>query len=478
VTKTVKASFSLIANLDDYDSDYINLIKSHLSVDVRDYMTDEITTVEYFHINEKEKTISLPKYYPLKYDESINSTTKGGELSSNVINAKFSYRDGQEEDVNLAMSEDILTFVKPPGSGKTIIGMSVIQKRSKRTLILVDQDTLRKQWINAGSIVFGKKIKIKENIKLDGNKDDIGYDIYIGTIQGVVAKIRKYGVDEVKKFYESYNIGQVIFDECHVLIGPEKFSLFGHICNSHYILALSATPRDDVYIKYWLGSIVLGDTNYEVEPNIVELKFNAKLSEQSNYINWGGKFRKDRHASALFKNTDYMEFLSSIIYKSHLNKRQVLVIFDYNKFGLNNLYDFILGYNKDVMVEVPGRKNRKKETVWIPGAYEKILTDEVVGKYISGCDVKVEEKKPIILSNYKMLQKGVDIPTLDTLIMATELGNLTSLEQVVGRLLRLNKGITKKELLVCDIQETSMSKTLWRKDKRFGFYAEKEFDII
>jgi superfamily II DNA or RNA helicase len=478
MTKTVKASFSLIANLDDYEEDYINSVKSHLSVKVRDYMTDEISTVEYFHINEKDKTISLPKFYPFDYDETILATTKGGELSSNVINSKFSFRDGQEDDVLSAMSEDILTYVKPPGSGKTIIGMSVIQKRSKRTLILVDQDTLRKQWINAASVVFGKKIKIKENILLDGTKDDLGYDIYIGTIQGVIAKIRKFGVEKVKEHYEMYNIGQVIFDECHVLIGPEKFSLFGHICNSHYILALSATPRYDVHIQYWLGTTVLGDSNYEVEPNIVELQFNARLKKDEKYISWGNKFRKDRHANALFKRDDYLQFMASIAYKAYLKKRQILIIFDYNKYGVDKFYDYLIGYDEEVMVDVPGRKNRKKEIVWKPGAYEKILTPEIVGKYISGCDTKVEEKKPIILSNYKMLQKGVDIPTLDTLLMASELGNLTALEQVIGRLLRLNKGISKRVLLVFDTQENSLGITLWRKGKRFNFYNEKEFNII
>ena len=57
-------------------------------------------------------------------------------------------------------------------------------------------------------------------------------------------------------------------------------------------------------------------------------------------------------------------------------------------------------------------------------------------------------KKPIIVSNYKMLQKGTDIPTLDTLSCRTQLQNVTGLEQTIGRILRVNKGVNKKMLLV------------------------------
>jgi len=446
-----KVSFHVEVPLSDINPGHLDQIKNHLTLSVRDYMTGAWQKVEYFYVDETKKTIALPQFYPLDVDAVEYVATHGQHLSSGyALNPDFSYKEGQEEDVNKCLTKDIITLMKPPGSGKTIIGSCAILKRGVRSLILVDQHNLSEQWFDALKLVFKDTIKVSKNISLDGKNKDLGFDVYVATIQGVVAKIRKYGIASVKEWYAKYDIGHVLLDECHVLIGPEKFSQFGHICNSKFILALSATPKDNIYFQYWLGTTVEGDKDYVVSPTIIEISFNARMKYKEKYINWGNKFHKDRHANILFKDEDYLNLIRLIAYKSFIKKRQVLVICDFNKFGVDAIYDHII----------------------------KLIPSENVSKFIGGSNRHEASNKPVIVSNYKMLQKGADIPTLDTLIMASEIGDLTGLEQTVGRLLRYKESITKKELLVFDIQEISLECNLWRKDKRFGFYHEKNFIII
>jgi len=440
--------------MSDIPKDHLEKIKNDLTSVSKDYITDEIVKVSYYWLDEETGYIQIPRFYPITFSSINDITNVGAALQSDFkMNEEFSYRDGQEVSVKESLSENILTLMKPPGSGKTIIGACAIHDRGVRSLILVDQDNLKTQWVDALKLIFKDTIKINRNLKLDGSVKDIGCDVYVTTIQGVIAKIRKNGLAAVRELYQSYNIGHVILDECHVLIGPEKFSLFGHICNSKYILAMSATPKDDIYFQYWLGTIIVGDNDYEVTPYICQLEYSSQLHKKKKYINWGGKYRRDRYAQALYKQDQYLNYICSIAYKAYLLKRQILLICNYNKYGVNNVVEYIIKkYN---------------------------LSSDLVATYISGCKKDEESVKPIIVGNYKMLQKGTDIPTLDTLIMADSVTNRTALEQVIGRLLRLNKGVIKKSLLVMDITDCDYGELFWRHRKiRSEFYEEKNFYII
>ena len=69
-----------------------------------------------------------------------------------------------------------------------------------------------------------------------------------------------------------YNIGNLLLDEVHCLIGPDKFSQLCHVVNCKYVFAMSATPKvDEVY--NWLGDIVVGDRLYSVSPTVVSLNY-------------------------------------------------------------------------------------------------------------------------------------------------------------------------------------------------------------
>ncbi len=427
-------------------------IKADLTYSTTDYLTDEWVKVEYFY--EDNDFIQVPRFCPLPFLDYDYVATEGTSLpDTKKLGATFSYRPGQEESVNDGISQEIITLMKPPGTGKTIIGSMAIFKRNVRSIIIVDQDNLKKQWLEALTLVFGGTIKVAKDLKFDLSKKDLGHDVYVTTIQSIIAKIRINGLDTIREAYKKYDIGFALLDECHTLIGPDKFSLFGHICNSKYVLALSATPKDNKYFQYWLGTTIVGDKKYQVTPSIVQLEFDSNLLKKRTYIGWGNKLHKDRYAKMLYANEEYLNFICSIAYKAYLKKRHVLIMCDFNEHGVDKVIEFLKRYN----------------------------ISELVGRFVSGCDKKIDGSKPIVVSNYKMMQKGTDIPSLDSLIMADGAGNVTALEQTIGRILRFNEGIRKKELLVFDTSDVSFDVNdifKRRKEMHIGFYGEKKFKII
>ena len=461
----MEVGFHIRMRTDELPQLVLESIRKNLTSHQTDYITKEKYDIEYFWEDREKGIIQIPGCFPIPIPDNVTYSYEPGMPLNEKAKLKdgFKYREGQQESINDALSNNVLTLMKPPGSGKTIIGSSTILKRGVRSLIIVDQDNLREQWINALNLVSDNTLDVYyEGLTFEKDDKELNHDVYVQTIQGILAKIRKHGVDYLRENLKKFHIGHVLLDEVHCLIGPEKFSLLCHVINPTYCLALSATPKDDIFVSYWLGHIIVGDKKYSVKPKVIFLDFNPGLNRSKNYICFGGRFSRDKYAKLLYHDRMYSKtkevipatyppFISSIAYKTFLAKRNVLVICNYNASGVDDLVNEL----------------------------QKFTSIDNIGKYIAGCDKEVEGSKPIIVSNYKMLQKGTDIPTLDTLIMADPCANVTGLEQTIGRILRVNKGVTKKELLVFDITDNTFGDAFVRwKSIRIDFYHEKGFDLV
>jgi superfamily II DNA or RNA helicase len=58
------------------------------------------------------------------------------------------------------------------------------------------------------------------------------------------------------------------------------------------------------------------------------------------------------------------------------------------------------------------------------------------------------ESKKILIATYSMCKEGFDVPTLNTLVMATPRPDI---DQIVGRILRVEKSVRKVHPLIIDI---------------------------
>ncbi len=154
-----------------------------------------------------------------------------------------------------------ITLKAVAGIGKSYLGMYMISLLKKKTLIIVPNEYLLKQWHDILSKFF-PTTKIGQYY---GKKKEDG-DIIVGIINSLInddfifkrtekeynidsrgkEKIVKIKYETIKSQTDFYNeFGFVILDESHKYCS-DSFKKIHQICQSTYMLGLSATPNDDI----------------------------------------------------------------------------------------------------------------------------------------------------------------------------------------------------------------------------------------
>lgn len=299
----------------------------------------------------------------------------------------------------------------PCGWGKTVLAIKSIAKLQKKTLVIVNKEFLMDQWIDSIEKFTNAKVGI-----LQQNKIQIeGRDIVVGMLHSICQK------NYPSEIYDHF--GYVIIDECHH-IASETFSRALPKIATQYMLGLSATPnRKDGLSRvfyYFLGNLFHKERRQG--HNIIKVKQIAMQSDspfyQNLYLSTGTKntngmisqitefenrnllilkilrilIAQDRKILLLSSRREHLEHFMELLQKASLRTPQ-------NKFATYGLY-----YGKQKM-------NKKQ--------YKKMLTES------AKCD--------IVLGTYQLAKEGLDLPDLNTLILATP---ETDVEQAVGRILR------------------------------------------
>lgn len=170
-----------------------------------------------------------------------------------AITMSCKLRDYQENAVRALLGDlgpgtGYGTIVMPCGSGKTVVGMKIMEALQTRTLILCPNVVAVHQWIN--------EIKSKTNLSDDmigeysGERKEIR-PITVCTYQVLTYRANKDGDFEHMKIIEAGNWGLVIYDEVHILPAP-VFKITAEL-QSVYRAGLTATliredgKEDDVF---------------------------------------------------------------------------------------------------------------------------------------------------------------------------------------------------------------------------------------
>ena len=170
-----------------------------------------------------------------------------------AITMSCKLRDYQENAVrsllgDLGPGTGYGTIVMPCGSGKTVVGMKIMEALQTRTLILCPNVVAVHQWIN--------EIKSKTNLSDDmigeysGERKEIR-PITVCTYQVLTYRANKDVDFEHMKVIEAGNWGLVIYDEVHMLPAP-VFKITAEL-QSVYRAGLTATliredgKEDDVF---------------------------------------------------------------------------------------------------------------------------------------------------------------------------------------------------------------------------------------
>lgn len=136
-------------------------------------------------------------------------------------------------------------FELPCGSGKTLAGISVIQKLKLKTMIVAKSTDVNSQWKTDLTDLY-PRLQVNDKNEDILTRNDL--DIYIVTPQYLRLHIKE------QEFLSKLKFGLVIYDEIHTLVSEEfqkSFGVFfklvteGYLANLPIFLGLSATINEN-----------------------------------------------------------------------------------------------------------------------------------------------------------------------------------------------------------------------------------------
>ena len=292
----------------------------------------------------------------------------------------------------------------PPGYGKTAMALAFAGHLKFRTLIVVHKEFLANQW--------------RDRIKTFCPGATIGriqQDIFDVEKDFVIAMIQTMCMRELGSLTQ---FGFLIVDEAHH-IGAAAFSQSMLKVCPKYTLGLTATPeRKDglTRVLYWF----MGPEFYAVQ------RENQKTTQVETIFYDDPLFKEGPPLTKFGK----LNMAGMITQVSELNSRNELII---------DIINNCLGDNRRTLI----LSDRREHCNWICSQFKT----EISGLYVGGMtEAALDEtaKKKVIVATYAMAQEGLDIPVLDTVILATPHSDVT---QAIGRIMRETAGKTNSPLI-------------------------------
>jgi len=175
--------------------------------------------------------------------------------------SNLTLRSYQDIAILAALKKDFGIITSPPGSGKTVIGLRIIQDKQQPALIIVHRKQLMDQWMERIQSFLG--IPKNEIGRIGQGKVKLKKDITLAMIQSLAKYVEK---TEDRGFVHSF--GTVIIDECHHIPADTYRNTISKL-SPYYQYGLTATPfrkgNDGKLI-----SIYLGETIAEIRTNDIE----------------------------------------------------------------------------------------------------------------------------------------------------------------------------------------------------------------
>jgi superfamily II DNA or RNA helicase len=415
----------------------INSIKNDLTVTPHQtFKIGNMKPVTFTVYQENDMCISMPKFYGLnRFGKPVKTMIDKGK----PIKIKFkSQLKPIQKEITTTTIKHINQFggglvCVGCGGGKTVMGLYLACHYKVKTLIIVHKTFLLNQWIERIEQFTDAKIGIIQQNKIDVEDKDI----VVGMLQSIAKD--KYDSDIFQDF------GMVIFDEAHHA-PSEYFSKALPIISCKLTIGLSATPkRADKMEKilYWY----LGDIAYLAPPNkndnVIVRAYNYDVDDK-NYKEARLPFNGDvnrpktlnRIVSIQKRNTFILDLVKEIMLEP---ERKMLILSDRIEHLdlLKQLIDSLKLYSCEYYI---GGMSQKK--------------------------LEISSNAQIILGSYGMASEGLDIPTLNTLIMATP---RREVEQSIGRIIRKSNHVIQPlivdivDMLPCFVNQGIYRRKLYKK---------------
>jgi len=383
---------------------------------------------------ETENRIYVPRYYGLKYFgiPKICKLTGGADISVNFIGK---LRDTQTEPVknfleaayNPLKMGGIISV--PCGFGKTIMSLYIACQIKKKTMFISHKDFLNQQFIDTvKQFAPDSNIGIIKQNKVDTeNKDFI-----IASLQSLAMR------DYNSKIFE--DIGFVIIDEVHHT-GAQVFSR-----------AFKKLNGMRKVFEYYIGNSVYTLKNKEytdVDINIHKY-FVPNIEYSAVKKMWNGKENIAAMINNICSFSPRNEYIISIlidILKKEPDRR--VLILSERRGQLKSIEDLIIENN---------------------------IANKDYGYYVGGMkqgDLNKSAEKQIILATFQLASEGFNVPSLNTLILASPISDI---QQSIGRILRERPEDRIYTPLCIDIAD-EFSVFHRKNNARLKFYNNNKYNI-
>lgn len=317
-----------------------------------------------------------------------------------TLNPAFTFRPHQEVPASKLLShiqEQRYGVLRAPCScGKTVVMTWTAGHLNKKTLVLVDQGNLAGQWQEAYKLVWNHDAHIL------GNEKDLSNDVVIATFQFLHRHPEL--VREMRDMF-----GVCLLDEFHIS-GAKTYRNVLFRLNNMYRIGTSATV-----MRKGFSSEILTDLVSDVSVQMVDDK---ALVPEIKFINTEVSFSSDnpndftKTLGALAENDQRNSLIVSLIKEQVDAGRKVLLVGS-RIACLKYLHDILSKFCSATLYT--GSTNL---------AQDRALRDGVAKGEI---DVILTDKKA---------EKGLDLPLLDTVVIAKPMNNEATITQIVGRVLR------------------------------------------
>lgn len=404
----------------------------------------------------------VPRYYGIMNFGMPNDNNIKFEINDiDKINIKFigNLRDYQIDVMNIILNEYSYDIKKPnntlkkfggsiisipPGKGKTVLAINLITELKLKTLVIVHKTFLVNQWKERILQYTDANVGFIQQDTIDIN----GKQIVIAMLQSIV--LRNYD----KELFQAFPL--IIFDECHHL-GAKMFSKSLIKLQAPYYLGLSATPERkdklDKVFKYFIGDIKYRGTFQPNNEVIVKMYLFDIIN--NNFKSIKNNFTKSFMIPKMITNLCKIEERNNLI----INLLKDILYIDCNRRILiltGRCNDTSINHIKLLADKINSIEDFQDSWGYYKGGMKKI-------------QLEISSEKQIILGTYEMAQEGLDIPELNTLILASPLkGDIT---QTVGRILR---GVNQYHPLIIDIMDNLIPFSSQAK-KRYNYYNDNKY---
>jgi superfamily II DNA or RNA helicase len=394
---------------------------------------------------EVEDAFYLPKHFGIEHFGPYTQSTRDvAQTDGKFWTFNGRIRESQEAVVN--------SFLKPTphdgvislhtGGGKTVCALYIASQLRLPTLVIVHNSFLRDQWIDrVKSFLPNARIG-----RIQGDTFEIGGEVTIAMLQTL--SMKDVSLASFKPF------GLVIVDECHH-IASEVFVQALPKVTSKYMLGLSATPtRKDglMFVAHWfLGPLLYESEKTDIEDTTIQVEVYEYHNDDPTFneiiYNKQGVMFTTLMINKLTEETQRTRWLAEILQDvlDESPERQILVLTDR------------VQHTKDILSSLPSELQEKAAI---------LSTDVHATKRSEYCS-----SRSILIATYAMCKEGFDVPTLNTLMMATPRPDI---DQIVGRILRVEKSARKIHPLILDIVDPQFRRQF---QERNGLYKKRQYTV-